>query len=149
MAITASPEKTSAQTADLRATGFGALLWGGEALDGRQLAAGADAVVSAGGSMNREAAVLGAPAYSIYAGKPAVAPPQIGDELVVQFVDRLLALARRRATHWRLRSEPRCQHNVNPPHLASPVVPGYPAVACAPQCSTKTTLHGTGGASPP
>ena len=46
----------------------------------------------------------------------------------------------------RLRSEPRRDHNGNPSHLASPVVPGYPAVACAPQRSTETTLHGTGGA---
>ena len=54
--------RTGAQAADLEAAGFGALLWRGEALDGRQLVAGADAVVSAGGSMNREAAVLGTPA---------------------------------------------------------------------------------------
>ena len=33
--------------------------------------AAADVVVSAGGSMNREAAVLGTPAYSVYAGKLA------------------------------------------------------------------------------
>jgi len=116
--------RTGAQAADLEAAGFGALLWRGEALDGRQLVAGADAVVSAGGSMNREAAVLGTPAWSIYAGKlaavdralvaagrlhllhdvqdlariplrkkPAAPPPRISDALVVQFVDRLLAVA--------------------------------------------------------
>jgi len=76
--------------------------------------------------MNREAAVLGTPAWSIYAGKlaavdrvlvatgslqflhdvddlagiprrkKAVAKPRrIGDALVVQFIDRLLELARR------------------------------------------------------
>lgn len=63
--------RTAPQTADLEAAGFGGLLWRGEPLDGRELVAGADAVVSAGGSMNREAAVLGTPAYSIYAGKLA------------------------------------------------------------------------------
>jgi predicted glycosyltransferase len=63
--------RTDEQAAELEAAGFGALLWRGDALDGRQLVAGADAVVSAGGSMNREAAVLGTPAYSIYAGKLA------------------------------------------------------------------------------
>ena len=63
--------RTEIQAADLEAAGFGKLLWRGEALDGRQLVAGADAVVSAGGSMNREAAVLGTPAYSMYAGKLA------------------------------------------------------------------------------
>ncbi len=61
--------RTSDQASAIEAQGFGAMLWRGETLDGRQLIAGADAVVSAGGSMNREAAVLGAPAWSVYAGK--------------------------------------------------------------------------------
>ena len=68
--------RTEVQAADLEAAGFDGLLWRGEALDGRQLVAGADAVVSAGGSMNREAAVLGTPAGSIYAGKLAAAADQ-------------------------------------------------------------------------
>jgi len=118
--------RTEPQAADLEAAGFGGLLWLGEPLDGRQLVAGADAVVSAGGSMNREAAVLGTPAYSVFAGKLAAvdrtlvaegslrllqsaddlarlplqekavaAPPQIGDALLMQFVERLLDVARR------------------------------------------------------
>jgi hypothetical protein len=41
------------------------------ALDGANLLAAADLVVSAGGTMNREAAALGTPAISIYAGRPA------------------------------------------------------------------------------
>ena len=40
-----------------------------EALDGANLIAAADLVVSAGGTMNREAAALGVPAMSVYAGK--------------------------------------------------------------------------------
>lgn len=63
--------RTKGQADSLTTEGFGELLWRGAALDGRQLVAGADAVVSAGGSMNREAAVLGTPAYSIFAGKSA------------------------------------------------------------------------------
>lgn len=63
--------RTPEQKQKLRDEAFGALLWEGDALDGRQLIAGADAVISAGGSMNREAAVLGTPAYSVYAGKLA------------------------------------------------------------------------------
>ena len=55
----------------LSARRLGSSAWRGQALDGRQLVAGADAVVSAGGSVNREAAALGTPAYSIYAGKLA------------------------------------------------------------------------------
>lgn len=61
--------RTLAQAKDLETAGFGDMLWRREALDGRQLVAGADVVVSAGGSMNREAAVLGTPAWSVYAGK--------------------------------------------------------------------------------
>jgi hypothetical protein len=40
-------------------------------LSGAELVARADLVVSAGGTMNREAAVLGVPAYSLFAGKVA------------------------------------------------------------------------------
>jgi predicted glycosyltransferase len=118
--------RTESQTDDLEAVGFGGLVWRGGPLDGRELAANADVVVSAGGSMNREAAVLGTPAYSIYVGKLAAvdralvaqgrlhllqseaditrlplqrragdAPPQIGQTLVIEFVDRLLEVARR------------------------------------------------------
>ena len=42
---------------------------GREALDGANLIAAADLVVSAGGTMNREAAALGVPAVSVYAGQ--------------------------------------------------------------------------------
>ncbi len=41
------------------------------ALDGANLIAAADLVVSAGGTMNREAAALGTPAWTIFAGRPA------------------------------------------------------------------------------
>ncbi|MBK8014884.1 MAG: DUF354 domain-containing protein [Deltaproteobacteria bacterium] len=42
-------------------------------LDGRELIAASDLVISAGGTMNREAAVFGTPAYTVFAGKiPAV-----------------------------------------------------------------------------
>ena len=48
------------------------------ALDGANLIAASDLVVSAGGTMNREAAALGVPAVSVYAGKWAA----IDEELV-------------------------------------------------------------------
>jgi predicted glycosyltransferase len=41
----------------------------GRAVDGRSLIAYADLIVSAGGTMNREAAVLGTPAWTIFEGK--------------------------------------------------------------------------------
>ncbi|HZB45057.1 MAG TPA: DUF354 domain-containing protein [Pyrinomonadaceae bacterium] len=47
------------------------------ALDGANLIARADLVVSAGGTMNREAAALGVPAASIYAGRWAAVDEQL------------------------------------------------------------------------
>lgn len=51
-----------------------------EALDGANLIAASDLVISAGGTMNREAAALGVPAASIYAGKWAAIDEQLVSE---------------------------------------------------------------------
>lgn len=59
------------------------------ALDGANLVAAADMVISAGGTMNREAAALGVPAATIYAGRWAA----IDEELVRE--GRLKRLATR------------------------------------------------------
>jgi predicted glycosyltransferase len=48
-----------------------------EAVDGANLIAAADLVVSAGGTMNREAAALGVPAASVYAGRWAAVDEQL------------------------------------------------------------------------
>ncbi len=48
-----------------------------EALDGANLIAAADLIVSAGGTMNREAAALGVPAWTIYAGQWAAIDEQL------------------------------------------------------------------------
>ncbi|MDT7808383.1 MAG: uncharacterized protein QOJ70_2196 [Acidobacteriota bacterium] len=48
-----------------------------EALDGANLIAASDLVVSAGGTMNREAAALGVPAATIYAGRWAAVDEQL------------------------------------------------------------------------
>jgi predicted glycosyltransferase len=48
-----------------------------EALDGPNLVAAADLVVSAGGTMNREAAALGVPAATVYAGRWAAVDEQL------------------------------------------------------------------------
>jgi predicted glycosyltransferase len=58
-----------------------------QALDGANLIAAADLVISAGGTMNREAAALGVPAATIYAGEWAA----IDEELVRE--GRLLRIA--------------------------------------------------------
>ena len=53
-------------------------------LDGPSLIRSADLVISAGGTMNREAAVLGTPAYTVFAGKQgAVDDDLIGRGLLV------------------------------------------------------------------
>ncbi|HEX8845833.1 MAG TPA: DUF354 domain-containing protein [Pyrinomonadaceae bacterium] len=71
-----------ARTAEQRAAyqeGAGAnLILPQQALDGANLIAASDLVISAGGTMNREAAALGVPAATIYAGRWAA----IDEELV-------------------------------------------------------------------
>jgi predicted glycosyltransferase len=58
-----------------------------EALDGSNLIAAADLVISAGGTMNREAAVLGVPAASVYAGKWAAIDEELVNEGRLQKID--------------------------------------------------------------
>src|SRR6266550_1768672 len=81
--------RTDAQRSDYQARNLPNVIMPREALDGGNLIAAADLVVSAGGTMNREAAVLGVPAASVYAGKWAA----IDEELVRE--GRLQRLAAR------------------------------------------------------
>ena len=55
-------------------------------VDGRSLAALADLVVSAGGTMIREAAVLGTPVWSIFEGRPGAVDEQLEREGRVRFL---------------------------------------------------------------
>src|SRR5438874_11860519 len=61
--------RSDAQRAKYETRNFSNVIMPREALDGANLIAAADLVVSAGGTMNREAATLGVPAASVYAGK--------------------------------------------------------------------------------
>ena len=61
--------RTEAQRNEYEKRNLANLIMPREVLDGANLIATADLVVSAGGTMNREAAALGVPAASIYAGK--------------------------------------------------------------------------------
>lgn len=72
--------RTDQQRADYEARRLANVIMPREALDGANLIAAADLVVSAGGTMNREAAALGVPAASIYAGKWAAIDEQLVDE---------------------------------------------------------------------
>ena len=70
--------RSGAQRLEYEKRGWPNMIIPREALDGANLIAATDLVVSAGGTMNREAAALGVPAVSIYAGEWAA----IDEELV-------------------------------------------------------------------
>ncbi len=72
--------RSDAQRTDYEARRLRNVIMPREALDGANLIAAADLVISAGGTMNREAAVLGIPAASIYAGKWAAVDEQLQRE---------------------------------------------------------------------
>ena len=61
--------RTDEQRADVRALGLERVMVPEHAVDGRSLVALADVLVSAGGTMNREAAVLGTPVWSMFEGR--------------------------------------------------------------------------------
>ena len=60
--------RTDTQKSELQSR-FPDLYFADKSVDGSQLIANSDMVISAGGTMNREAALLGTAAYSVYAGK--------------------------------------------------------------------------------
>jgi predicted glycosyltransferase len=70
--------RSTAQRLEYDQRGWPNLIMPREAFDGANLIAFADLVISAGGTMNREAAALGVPAMSIYGGRWAA----IDEELV-------------------------------------------------------------------
>ena len=71
------------------------------AVDGRSLAALADLVVSAGGTMIREAAVLGTPVWSIFEGRPGAVDEQLQREGRVRFLRDPAELVVAKATERR------------------------------------------------
>lgn len=70
--------RTAGQRAEYESRADRNMILPAKALDGANLIAAADLVISAGGTMNREAAALGVPAATIYAGRWAA----IDEELV-------------------------------------------------------------------
>jgi predicted glycosyltransferase len=73
--------RTAEQRQALAQLGHERLIVPERAVDGRSLVAFADLLVSAGGTMNREAAVLGTPVWSIFEGKMGAV-----DEMLVRDV---------------------------------------------------------------
>ncbi len=61
--------RNAEQAADVKALGLQRVIVPGRAVDARSLVAFADTLVSAGGSMNREAAALGTPVWTMFEGR--------------------------------------------------------------------------------
>jgi len=59
-----------------------------QAVDGLQLIWAADLVVGGGGTMNREAALLGIPTYSIFTGRRAAVDERLASEGLLRFVEQ-------------------------------------------------------------
>ena len=79
--------RSDAQREDFAARKLPNMIIPREALDGSNLIAHADLVISAGGTMNREAAALGVPALSVYAGKWAAIDEELMREGRLQRID--------------------------------------------------------------
>jgi predicted glycosyltransferase len=79
-----------------------------EAVDGQSLIALADLVVSAGGTMNREAVALGVPVYTTYGGRlGGVDETLIREGRLIPLSDpRALDLTKREGEHERVRRDP-------------------------------------------
>jgi predicted glycosyltransferase len=92
--------RTNEQRQSLRELDAG-LIVPERAVDGRSLAALADLVVSAGGTMIREAAVLGTPVWSIFEGRPGAVDEQLAREGRIRFLRDPAELVVAKATERR------------------------------------------------
>ena len=70
-----------------------------EAVDGLQLAYASDLLISGGGTMNREAALLGVPVYSIFAGRQGALDRQMDAEGLITFIRDARDLSKIRLEH--------------------------------------------------
>jgi uncharacterized protein len=100
--------RTREQGARLRALALPSLVVPDSAVDGPSLIAGADLVVSAGGTMNREAVALGVPVYTTFAGRIGAVDERLLAEGRLRRLARVddLVLERRTATAARVRRDP-------------------------------------------
>jgi predicted glycosyltransferase len=113
--------RTAEQRAAVNALGLDRAIAPEHAQDGRSLVALADALVSAGGTMNREAAVLGTPVWSIFEG-----PLGGVDELLVR-EGRMRILRDPEELRVERRSDNAFERRVrrDPADLLTLAVPGY------------------------
>ena len=100
--------RTEEQRDYVRALALPSVIVPEQAVDAQSLIAFADLVVSAGGTMNREAAALGVPVYTTYGGRlGGVDEALIRDGRLRPLTDpRALELTKRNATGERVRRDP-------------------------------------------
>ena len=79
--------RTDEQRDAVRSLGLERLIVPARTVDGRTLVAFADALVSAGGTMNREAAVLGTPVWSIFEGRLGAIDEQLAAQGRLRFLE--------------------------------------------------------------
>ena len=89
----AQADEIRATTKSLRAAGDRYLILD-TAIDGLNLAYAADLLISGGGTMNREAALLGLPVYSIFAGKLGSLDAKMESEGLITFIRDIADLAK-------------------------------------------------------
>jgi len=103
--------RTPEQREAVRALGLPRTIVPDRAVDGRSLVAYADLLVSAGGTMNREAAVLGTPVWSILEGPRGGVDERLADEGRLRFLadPADIEIARKPEGAWRerVRRDPR------------------------------------------
>jgi uncharacterized protein len=97
--------RTPEQAAALRALDYPRVVVPGRVVDGRSLVAFADLLVSAGGTMNREAAVLGTPVWSIFEGRLGAVDEQLTEEGRLRFLrdSAEIEIRKKPADTWRNR----------------------------------------------
>jgi predicted glycosyltransferase len=88
--------RTAAQRAELAALGSGRVVVPERAIDAQSLIALADLVVSAGGTMNREAVALGTPVYTTFTGRMGGVDEALIEEGRLRVLDDPLALELRK-----------------------------------------------------
>jgi uncharacterized protein len=100
--------RTREQGLRLRPLGLPSLIVPDSAVDAPSLIAGADLVVSAGGTMNREAVALGVPVYTTFAGRIGAVDERLLAEGRMRRLERVgdLVLERRTGTAPRVRRDP-------------------------------------------
>jgi predicted glycosyltransferase len=100
--------RTAEQRAGIRARSLPSLLVPEHAIDAQSLVALADLVVSAGGTMNREAVALGVPVYTTFAGRPGAVDESLVNEGRLQALTSAdaLVLEKRSGSGARIERDP-------------------------------------------